>query len=62
MAAGFILPHYVTAKAAVEYALSCRVALRLEADNIFDERYADRSSSQLWIFPDTLRSVKGQFA
>lgn len=56
---GFILPHYVTAKAAVEYALSRRVTLRLEADNIFDERYADSSYSQLWVFPGTPRSVKG---
>ncbi|MEH3039830.1 MAG: TonB-dependent siderophore receptor [Sphingomonas paucimobilis] len=53
-----VLPAYVKAKAAVEYALSPRLTLRAEADNLFDERYAQSSYSRVWIFPGQPRMVR----
>ncbi len=53
-----VLPSYVKAKAAVEYALSPRLTLRAEADNLFDERYAQSSYSRVWIFPGQPRTVR----
>ncbi|WP_241215413.1 TonB-dependent siderophore receptor [Sphingomonas sp. ABOLH] len=53
-----VLPAYVKAKAAVEYALSPRLTLRAEADNLFDERYAQSSYSRVWIFPGQPRIVR----
>ncbi len=55
---GLVLPAYVKAKAAIEYAFSPRVSLRLEADNLFDARYAQSSYSPVWIFPGAPRTVR----
>lgn len=55
---GLILPSYWKAKAAVEYALTPRIDLRLEADNLFDEHYAQSSYSPVWIFPGAPRTVR----
>lgn len=56
---GLVLPSYVKAKAAAEYAFSRRVTLRLEADNLFDARYAMSSYSSLWVYPGAPRTVRG---
>ncbi|KQM66572.1 MULTISPECIES: TonB-dependent siderophore receptor [unclassified Sphingomonas] len=53
-----VLPAYVKAKAAVEVALSPRLTVRAEADNLFDERYAQSSYSRVWIFPGQPRMVR----
>lgn len=53
-----VLPEYVKAKAAVEYAFSPQVSLRAEADNLFDARYAQSSYSRVWIFPGQPRTVR----
>ncbi len=55
---GVQLPAYWKAKAAAEYALTERIAARLEVDNLFDEHYAASSYSRLWIFPGAPRSVR----
>lgn len=55
---GLVLPAYVKAKAAVEYALSRQVSLRAEADNLFDAHYAQSSYSPMWIFPGTPRTLR----
>lgn len=55
---GLILPGYVKAKAAVEYAFSPRLSLRLEADNLFDAHYAQSSYNALWIFPGVPRNLR----
>lgn len=55
---GLRLPDYVKAKAAVDYALSRHVTLRVEADNLFDARYAQSSYSSLWIFPGAPRTIR----
>jgi iron complex outermembrane receptor protein len=57
-ASGLVLPDYLKAKAAVEYAFSPRVTVRAEADNLFDARYAQSSYSPVWIYPGTPRSVR----
>ncbi len=55
---GLILPSYWKAKAAVEYAVTPRIDLRLEVDNLFDEHYAQSSYSPVWIFPGAPRTVR----
>jgi len=55
---GQLLPSYVKAKAAVEYAFSRQLSVRVEADNLLDERYAHSSYSSLWIFPGAPRTVR----
>ncbi len=55
---GVRLPAYWKAKAAVEYGVTERVSLRVEADNLFDEHYAASSYSPLWIFPGAPRVVR----
>jgi len=55
---GLMLPGYVKAKAAAEYAFSRRVSVRLEADNLFDARYAMSSYSSLWVYPGAPRTVR----
>jgi iron complex outermembrane receptor protein len=55
---GLVLPDYVKAKAAVEYALSRRLSVRAEADNLFDARFAQSSYSPVWIFPGAPRTVR----
>ncbi|WP_243455713.1 TonB-dependent siderophore receptor [Sphingosinicella sp. BN140058] len=57
-ASGLILPAYVKAKAAAEYVVSPALTLRLEADNIFDARYAQSSYNALWIYPGAPRTVR----
>lgn len=57
-ASGLRLPAYWKAKAAIDYELNARTSLRLEVDNLFDERYAASSYSALWIFPGAPRSVR----
>ncbi|MET3724040.1 TonB-dependent siderophore receptor [Sphingomonas trueperi] len=56
---GLVLPGYVKAKAAAEYAFSRRLTVRLEADNLFDARYAMSSYSSLWVYPGAPRTVRG---
>ncbi|MGN7998741.1 TonB-dependent siderophore receptor [Sphingomonas sp. 22176] len=56
---GLVLPGYVKAKAAAEYAFSRRVTVRLEADNLFDARYSMSSYSSLWVYPGAPRTVRG---
>lgn len=53
-----VLPDYLKAKAAAEYAFSPRLSLRAEADNLFDVRYAQSSYSRVWIFPGQPRTVR----
>ncbi|OWK28473.1 TonB-dependent siderophore receptor [Sphingomonas mucosissima] len=53
-----ILPAYVKAKAAIEAPLGENLRFRLEADNLFDERYAASSYSALWIYPGAPRTVR----
>lgn len=57
-ASGLVLPGYLKAKAAAEYALSRRITLRAEADNLFDARYAQSSYSPVWIFPGQPRTLR----
>ncbi|PSJ43591.1 TonB-dependent siderophore receptor [Sphingomonas deserti] len=52
------LPAYVKAKAAAEYAFSPQFSVRLEADNLFDKRYAQSSYSPVWIYPGAPRTVR----
>jgi len=56
---GLVLPSYIKAKAAAEYAFSRRLSVRLEADNLFDARYAMSSYSSLWVYPGAPRTVRG---
>ena len=55
---GLVLPAYVKAKAAAEYALSSAINLRAEIDNLFDARYAHSSYSPVWIFPGQPRTAR----
>lgn len=55
---GLILPAYVKAKAAIDYAVSRRVGVRLEADNLFDARFAQSSYSPVWIYPGAPRTIR----
>jgi len=55
---GLVLPSYLKAKAAAEYAFSRRVRVRLEADNLFDAHYAMSSYSSLWVYPGAPRTVR----
>jgi len=57
-ASGLVLPAYLKGKAAVDYALSPHAALRLEADNLFDVRYAQSSYSPVWVYPGAPRTVR----
>lgn len=57
-ASGLVLPAYVKAKAAVEYAFSRRLTVRAEADNLFDARYALSSYSPVWIYPGQPRTLR----
>ena len=52
------LPAYWKVKAAVDYALTDRVAVRLEPDNLLDEHYAASSCSRLWIVPGAPLSLR----
>ncbi|GAA0677400.1 iron complex outermembrane receptor protein [Sphingomonas insulae] len=53
-----VLPAYVKAKAAIEVPVTERLRVRLEADNLFDARYAASSYSRLWVFPGAPRTVR----
>ncbi|MBB3474300.1 TonB-dependent siderophore receptor [Sphingomonas sp. BK345] len=53
-----VLPDYVKAKAAVEAPVAPGLRFRLEADNLFDARYAASSYSRLWIYPGAPRTVR----
>lgn len=53
-----ILPDYVKVKAAVEAPVTGSLRLRLEADNLLDQRYAASSYSALWIYPGAPRTVR----
>ncbi|MES3153780.1 TonB-dependent siderophore receptor [Sphingomonas faeni] len=57
-ASGLVLPDYVKAKAAVDYAVSRHVTVRAEADNLFDARYAQSSYSPVWVFPGAPRTLR----
>lgn len=53
-----ILPDYVKAKAAIEAPVTENLRFRLEADNLFDQRYAASSYSALWIYPGAPRTIR----
>ncbi len=53
-----VLPEYVKAQAAIEAPLTESLRFRLEADNLFDKRYAASSYSALWIYPGAPRTVR----
>jgi iron complex outermembrane receptor protein len=53
-----VLPSYVKVKAAIEAPLAEGLRLRLEADNLLDERYAASSYSALWIYPGAPRTLR----
>ncbi len=53
-----VLPDYIKAKAAIEAPVTDTLRFRLEADNLFDARYAASSYSRLWIYPGALRTVR----
>jgi iron complex outermembrane receptor protein len=53
-----VLPEYVKAKAAIEAPLTESLRFRLEADNLFDKRYAASSYSALWIYPGAPGTVR----
>lgn len=53
-----VLPDYVKAKAAMEAPVAPGLRFRLEADNLFDARYAASSYSRLWIYPGAPRTVR----
>ena len=53
-----ILPSYVEAKAALEAPIAENLRFRLEADNLFDTRYAASSYSALWIYPGAPRTIR----
>ena len=53
-----VLPKYVKAKAAIEAPVTDGLRFRLEADNLFDTRYAASSYSRLWVFPGAPRTVR----
>lgn len=53
-----VLPSYVKVKAAVEMPVTDQLRFRLEADNLFDARYAASSYSRLWIYPGAPRTVR----
>ena len=55
---GLVLPGYAKVKAAVDYAFSRQVSARIEADNMFDARYAQSSYSPVWIFPGSPRTIR----
>jgi iron complex outermembrane receptor protein len=57
-AAPVILPEYVKVKAAIEAPLAEGLRLRLEADNLLNERYAASSYSALWIYPGAPRTLR----
>jgi iron complex outermembrane receptor protein len=53
-----VLPEYVKLKAALEAPLVEGLRFRLEADNLFNKRYAASSYSALWIYPGAPRTVR----
>ena len=53
-----VLPEYVKAKAAIEASVTDSLRFRLEADNLFDARYAASSYSRLWVYPGAPRTVR----
>jgi iron complex outermembrane receptor protein len=53
-----VLPDYIKAKAAIEAPVTDTLRFRLEADNLFDARYAASSYSRLWIYPGAPRTVR----
>jgi iron complex outermembrane receptor protein len=53
-----VLPEYVKVKAAIEAPLLKGFRFRLEADNLFNKRYAASSYSALWIYPGAPRTVR----
>ena len=57
-ASGTRLPAYTKFKAAIEAPVTRQLRLRMEADNLFDTRYAASSYSTLWIYPGAPRTVR----
>ncbi len=55
---GLVLPDYVKAKAAVEYAFSRHFTLRVDGDNLLNTHYAQSSYSALWIYPGQPRTLR----
>lgn len=54
--ADFELPSYTTARLFSTYELTPEIELRLEVDNLFDERYYPNSFSNTWVQPGTPRN------
>lgn len=53
-----VLPEYWKVKMGVEAPLTEGLRFRLDADNLFDRRYAASSYSALWVYPGAPRSVR----
>lgn len=52
------LPAYTKVRMAADYAITDRIGVRGEIDNVFDTSYADSSYSALWIAPGAGRTVR----
>ncbi len=57
-----VLPQYAKAKAAIEAPLVNGLRARIEADNLFDARYAASSYSALWVYPGAPRTVRASLS
>ncbi|WP_294356815.1 TonB-dependent siderophore receptor [uncultured Sphingomonas sp.] len=55
---GLVLPAYTKVKAAAEAPLTRWSTIRLEADNLLNERYALSSYNSYWIYPGAPRTVR----
>ena len=55
---GLILPDYVKLKAAIEAPVARHLTVRVEADNLLNERYALSSYNSLWIYPGAPRTLR----
>lgn len=55
---GLMLPAYWKVKAAAELPITAAITFRAEVDNLLDERYAQSSYSQYWIYPGAPRTIR----
>ncbi len=54
----FDLPSYTTARLFAAYELNDLVELRLDVDNLFDEKYYSNSFADVWVQPGTPRNAR----
>lgn len=55
---GYRLPAYTIARAVVRYAVTERVVVRADVDNLFDTYYISSSYANVWTVPGAPRSVR----